>query len=39
VRRDTPFPEWADPESLKAAEALTETEALTLLGDWTLPPS
>jgi len=34
VRHDTPFPEWADAESLRLAESLTEAEALAALGDW-----
>jgi hypothetical protein len=35
VRRDTPFPEWADEMSLARAAALTEDEALDALGAWT----
>jgi hypothetical protein len=34
VRRDTPFPDWADKESLAAAGALSEDEALAALGNW-----
>jgi hypothetical protein len=34
VRRDTPFPQWADAESLRRAEALTERAALQALGPW-----
>ena len=34
IRRDTPFPEWADAESLRLAEDLTEPEALEALGGW-----
>jgi len=37
VRRDTPFPQWADPDSLTRAQALTEWGALEALGDWTAP--
>lgn len=35
ARRDTPFPDWADPECLRQAEALTEEAALEALGAWT----
>jgi hypothetical protein len=35
VRRDTPFPDWADPESLRLAGTLTEEVALEALGPWT----
>jgi hypothetical protein len=31
VRRNTPFPDWADAECLRQAEALTEEEALQAL--------
>ena len=34
VRRDTPFPDWVDPESLALAGALTENDALSALGAW-----
>jgi hypothetical protein len=34
VRRDIPFPHWADPESLAMAQALGEDEALDALGSW-----
>ena len=32
VRRDTPFPDWADPQSLGQAATLTEAAALQALG-------
>ena len=35
VRHDTPFPDWADDESLAKARSLTEAEALSALGAWT----
>jgi len=35
VRHDTPFPDWADGESLAMAQTLSEDEALDALGDWT----
>jgi hypothetical protein len=35
VRRGTPFPDWADAESLHQAETLTEEAALEALGAWT----
>jgi hypothetical protein len=34
VRHDTPFPQWADSESLEKAKALTEQAALAALGGW-----
>jgi hypothetical protein len=34
IRRDTPFPDWADAESLRQAESLTEQAALQALGPW-----
>ena len=35
VRRDTPFPDWADADSLRAAKSLTLDDALHALGEWT----
>jgi hypothetical protein len=34
VRHDTPFPDWADDESLAKARTLSEDEARAALGDW-----
>jgi hypothetical protein len=34
LRRDIAFPDWCDAQSLAAAEALTEDEALDALGPW-----
>jgi hypothetical protein len=34
VRHDTPFPQWADSESLEKAKTLTEQAALAALGGW-----
>ncbi len=38
VRKDVPFPDWADRESLAQAEALTEEDALDALGPWSRAP-
>lgn len=35
VRHDIPFPDWADPESLRIAATLTAEDALAALGPWT----
>jgi hypothetical protein len=34
VNVETGFPEWADPDSLTAADSLTESQALEALGKW-----
>ena len=34
IRRGTPFPDWADADSLRQAETLTEEAALAALGAW-----
>jgi hypothetical protein len=34
IKRETPFPDWADDESKTAAQRLSEREALSALGDW-----
>ncbi len=34
VSRETAFPDWADPASLAAAEALDDEDALAALGAW-----
>ena len=34
IKRETPFPDWADADSKAAAHRLNEPEALAALGDW-----
>jgi len=36
IKRETPFPDWADAESKAAAQRLSEPEALSALGDWAM---
>ena len=34
IKRETPFPDWADEDAKTMATSLTEPEALSALGDW-----
>jgi phosphoketolase len=34
IKRETPFPDWADADSKAMARRLSEQEALAALGDW-----
>ena len=34
IKRETPFPDWADADSKAMAQRLNEQEALAALGDW-----
>jgi hypothetical protein len=34
IKRETPFPDWADADSKAMAQRLSEHEALAALGDW-----
>jgi hypothetical protein len=36
IKRETPFPDWADADSKAAAQSLTVQDALSALGDWSL---
>jgi hypothetical protein len=34
IKRETPFPDWADADSKAIAQRLSEQQALAALGDW-----
>ena len=36
IKRETPFPDWADADSKARAQQLSEPEALSALGEWAL---
>jgi hypothetical protein len=36
IKRETPFPDWADADSKATAQSLSEPDALAALGDWAL---
>jgi hypothetical protein len=36
IKRETPFPDWADADAKAKAGALTEAEALSALGEWAM---
>jgi hypothetical protein len=38
VNHETPFPSWADATELRAAESISEAEAVDLLGSWVRTP-